>query len=54
MESIKSNTYEKMNWRFISHFKFGALVYSEKAGSFISNKAEKRKLVKSMNKILIP
>lgn len=54
MESIENNTYGKMNWRFISHFKFRALVCSQKAVSFISNKTEERNVVKSMNKIIIP
>lgn len=54
MESIENNTYGKMNWRFISHFKFRAVVCSQKAVSFISNKTEERKVVKSMNKIIIP
>lgn len=53
MESLQNNICGKMSCRFISPFKFRALVCSEKNGSFISNKAEKRKVVKSANKIFI-
>lgn len=52
MEMLHKDICRKMKCRLISLYKFRAFVCAEKKGSFVSNKAKKRKVVESVDKTI--